>query len=66
LDDTRVNPFCFRFSLTRVKGRKIPINLEGVSASVVLDLGFHWQTAAAFIMIPRTMSMLAYYLEEKS
>jgi len=52
--------------VARVKGRKIPINLDGVGAAVVLDLGFHWQTAAAFIMIPRTVSMLAHYLEEKS
>lgn len=47
------------------KGKGIPINLDGIVASLILDFGFPWQAAAAFVMIPRSFSTLAHHLEEK-
>ena len=51
--------------LARVKGRAIPINLDGIVAALVLDFGFPMGCAAAFVMIPRSFSTLAHHLEEK-
>lgn len=52
--------------LERVKGRPIAANLDGAGAAIVLDLGFPWQSAVACVTIPRSVSMLAHYLEESS
>ena len=52
--------------LARVKGRSIPINLDGIVAALVLDFGFPDGCAAAFVMIARSYSTLAHHLEEKS
>jgi citrate synthase len=52
--------------LARVKGRRIPINIDGVVAALVLDLGFPLDCAAAFVMIRRSFSTLAHHLEEKA
>jgi len=52
--------------LQAVKGRLIPVNLDGIVAALVLDLGFPIGCAAAFVMIPRSFSTLAHHLEEKS
>ena len=47
-------------------GRAIPMNLDGVGACVVLDLGFSWDATRLFLLTPRSVSMGAHYLEEKS
>lgn len=52
--------------LGRVKGRRIPANLDGIVAALVLDFGFPIESAAAFVMIPRSFSTLAHFLEEKT
>lgn len=52
--------------LQAAKGRPVPINLDGIVAALVLDLGFPVGCAAAFVMIPRSFSTLAHHLEEKS
>jgi citrate synthase len=46
-------------------GREIPMNLDGVSAAVILDLGFSWQTTRLFLLTARSVSMGAHYLEEQ-
>ena len=51
--------------LARVKGRPIPINIDGIVAALVLDFGLPEGCAAAFVMIPRSFSTLAHHLEEK-
>ena len=48
------------------KGRPIPINLDGIVAALVLDLGFPAECATAFVMIARSFSTLAHHLEEKA
>lgn len=47
------------------RGRAVPMNLDGVSAAVILDLGFSWDSTRLFLMTPRTVSMGAHYLEER-
>ena len=45
-------------------GKRVPMNLDGVSAVVVLDLGFDWRSTRLFLLTPRSVSMGAHYLEE--
>ena len=47
-------------------GRTVPMNIDGVSAVVALDLGFDWRTTRVFLITPRTVSSAAHYLEEQS
>jgi len=47
-------------------GRAVPMNLDGVGACVILDLGFPWQSTRLFLLTPRSVSMGAHYLEEQS
>ena len=46
-------------------GRGVPMNLDGVSACVILDLGFDWRATRFFLSTPRTVSFAAHYLEEQ-
>jgi citrate synthase len=41
------------------------MNLDGVGAPIVLDLGFPWQSTRMFLLTPRTVSIGAHYLEER-
>lgn len=52
--------------LEKAVGRRIPMNLDGAGAAIILDLGFPWQASRLFIIIPRTVSMAAHYLEESA
>lgn len=47
-------------------GRAVPMNLDGVSACVILDLGFSWQSTRMFLLTPRTVSAGAHFLEEQA
>ena len=47
-------------------GRTVPMNLDGVGAVVVLDLGLDWRTTRMFLLTPRSVSMGAHYLEEQA
>jgi citrate synthase len=49
----------------RLGGRTVPMNLDGVGAVVVLDLGLDWRTTRMFLLTPRSVSMGAHYLEEQ-
>lgn len=46
------------------KGAPVPLNLDGVAAALILDMGIPWRAARLFIIMPRTVSMTAHYLEE--
>lgn len=53
-------------AITRSRGGKpIPMNVDGVSAVVALDLGFDWRATRVFLITPRTVSFAAHYLEEQ-
>jgi citrate synthase len=47
-------------------GRGVPMNLDGVGAAVILDLGFDWRTTRMFLLTPRSVSMGAHFLEEQA
>ncbi len=49
----------------RRDGRPVPLNLDGVGAAIVLDLGFSWRATRIFLITPRTVSMAAHFLEEQ-
>lgn len=46
-------------------GKRVPMNLDGVGAVVVLDAGLDWRTTRMFLITPRTVSMGAHYIEEQ-
>ena len=46
-------------------GRAVPMNLDGVSAAVILDLGFDWRTTRLFLLTARSISMGTHFLEEQ-
>lgn len=53
-------------AITRARGgRPIPMNLDGVSAVVALDLGFDWRATRMFLITPRTVSFGAHFIEEQ-
>lgn len=64
-------PYCrlgmaIEAALTKARGgRSVPMNLDGVSAVVALDLGFDWRATRLFLITPRTVSFAAHYLEEQ-
>ena len=47
-------------------GRPVPMNLDGVGAVVILDLGFDWRSTRMFLLTPRSVSMGAHFLEEQA
>lgn len=47
-------------------GKEIPMNVDGVSAAVILDLGFSWQTTRMFLITARTVSATAHFIEEQA
>lgn len=47
-------------------GRAVPMNLDGVSAAVALDLGFDWRATRLFLLTARSVSMGAHFLEEQA
>jgi citrate synthase len=53
-------------ALARARGgRAVPMNVDGVSAVVALDLGFDWRATRIFLITPRTVSFAAHFLEEQ-
>lgn len=65
-------PYCHFATLIEAEiarrrdGRPVAMNLDGVGACVILDLGFEWRTARVFLLTARSVSMAAHYLEEQS
>ena len=47
-------------------GRVVPMNLDGVSAAVALDLGFAWRATRLFLLTARSVSMGAHFLQEQA
>lgn len=46
--------------------RRIPANLDGIGAALVLDMGLPVAATRMFIITPRTVSMTAHFLEEQA
>ena len=51
--------------IERKTGKAIPLNLDGVGAAVILNLGFPWQLTRMFLITPRSVSFAAHYYEEQ-
>jgi hypothetical protein len=47
-------------------GSPSSVDIDGIVAAIVLDMGMPPECVAAFVMIPRSFSTLAHHLEEKS
>ncbi len=41
------------------------LNIDGAIAAIISDLGFPWQSARAFFIIPRTAGIAAHVVEER-
>lgn len=71
-DEGVYGPYCrFATAIERALseargGRTVPMNVDGVSAAVALDLGFDWRATRMFLLTPRSVSMGAHFLEEQS
>jgi citryl-CoA lyase len=48
------------------KGKKLPLNIDGVAACVVSEMGFTPDVANAFFLIPRVVGLSAHIAEEKA
>ena len=46
-------------------GRHVPMNLDGVVAAIILDLGFNWRSTRMFLVTPRSVSFGAHFLDEQ-
>jgi citryl-CoA lyase len=42
------------------------LNIDGAIAAIISDLGFPWQAARAFFIIPRTAGIAAHVVEERT
>lgn len=47
------------------KGKKLPLNIDGVAACVISEMGFPPQIANSFFLIPRVVGLSAHITEEK-
>mgnify|MGYP001773858777 CR=1 FL=1 len=45
-------------------GKPIPINVDGVIAALILEMGFDPRMASAFFLISRTLGLVAHVYEE--
>lgn len=45
-------------------GRRLPVNVTGALAALLLDLGFSWKAIRGLVIAPRTTGLLAHVVEE--
>ena len=50
--------------LEKSQGKKLCLNVDGVIAAIISEMGFHWRAARAFFVIPRTAGIAAHVIEE--
>lgn len=50
--------------LNKVSSNKLPLNIDGITAAVISDLGFDWQLGNGFFVIARTVGLVAHVHEE--
>ncbi|MCK5128054.1 MAG: citryl-CoA lyase [candidate division Zixibacteria bacterium] len=48
----------------KVKGKKLPINIDGAIAAVISDMGFDWRIGKGFFIMSRVPGMIAHAYEE--
>jgi len=52
--------------LNAVSSKKLPLNIDGITAAVISDLGFPWQLGNGFFVIARTVGLVAQVYEEQT
>ena len=50
--------------ITEATGRSIPLNVDGMMAAALCDLGFDWRVARVFVFVPRAAGISAHAVEE--
>ena len=50
--------------IERQAKRRIPLNIDGVMAAVLLDLGFDWRLVRMFVFVPRAAGISVHAVEE--
>ncbi|MDP2671585.1 MAG: citryl-CoA lyase [bacterium] len=50
--------------LNQVSSKKLPLNIDGITAAVLSDLGLPWQLGNGFFVIARTVGLVAHVHEE--
>ncbi len=51
--------------LENIKGKKIPINVDGATAAVLSDMGFDYRFGKGFFLIARVVGLIAHIFEEQ-
>jgi citrate synthase len=51
--------------LAALLGRPVYMNIDGVIAATLLDLGLDWRYARALLYVPRTVGLTAHAIEER-
>jgi citrate synthase len=50
--------------IEKQSGRRIPLNVDGAMAGVLMDLGFDWRLTRVFVFVPRAAGISAHAVEE--
>ncbi len=50
--------------IEKQSGRRIPLNIDGAMAGILMDLGFDWRLARVFVFLPRAAGISAHAVEE--
>jgi citrate synthase len=50
--------------IQRQSSRRIPLNIDGAMAAILMDLGFDWRLARLFVFVPRAAGISAHAVEE--
>lgn len=53
-------------ALEKAKSRKLCLNIDGITAALLLEMGFPWQAGKGFFIIGRTAGLVAHCVEEKT
>jgi len=50
----------------RSGGKPLPLNVDGIIAAIMTDLGFHWGLGKGFFILSRTAGLVAHAHEERT
>ncbi len=50
--------------IERQSGHRIPLNIDGAMAGILMDLGFDWRLTRVFVFLPRAAGIAAHAVEE--
>jgi len=52
-------------ALEKAKGKKLCLNIDGITAALLLEMGFDWHAGKGFFILGRTAGLIAQCAEEK-